>query len=87
MADGFTKDLSIIKHEHFVGMTEMEDKKELLASIKREDDFRDAFHQRGADISKFFGFGIAASGYVQWCKLKSSQYVRISYPKIWHDLL
>ena len=37
MADGLTKALSVIKHEHFVGMTGIEDKKELLAFIKRED--------------------------------------------------
>ena len=61
VADGVTKALSVIKHEHFVGMTGIEDKKELLASIKREDDRRDAFQRRGADISETFGFGIAAS--------------------------
>ena len=87
MADGFINTLSILNPKHFVGMREIEDKKELLASIKREDNFRDAFHQCGADMSKLFGFGIAASGYVQRCKLKSSQYVRISYPNIWHDWL
>lgn len=42
-------------------MTGIEDKKELLASIKREDDLRDAFQQREADISESFGFEIAAS--------------------------
>ena len=53
--------MSVIEHGHFVGMTKVEDKKELLASIKREDDRRDAFQRRGADISETFGFGIAAS--------------------------
>ena len=43
MANGFTKALSIIKYEHFVGMIGIEDKKELLASIKQEDDLRDTF--------------------------------------------
>ena len=60
MADGLTKALSVIKHEHFVGMTGIENKKELLASIKRKDNLRDAFQQCEADISKSFGFGIAA---------------------------
>lgn len=61
MADDFTKSLSVIKHEHFVRMTGIEDKKELLAFIKREDNLKDAFQQRGADISESFGFGIVAS--------------------------
>ena len=61
VADGLTKALSVIKHEYFVGMTGIEDKRELLAFIKREDDFRDAFQQQKANISKSFGFGIAAS--------------------------
>ena len=60
VADSLIKALSIKKHEHFVGMTRIEDKKELLASIKREENLRDAFHQRGADISKLLGFGNAA---------------------------
>ena len=61
VADGLTKALSVIKHEYFVGMTGIEDKRELLASIKREDDLRDVFQQRGANISESFGFGIATS--------------------------
>ncbi len=55
------KALSVIKHEHFVGMTRIKDKKELLASIKQKYDLRDAFQQRRANISESFGFGIAAS--------------------------
>lgn len=43
MADGFTKALSVIKHEHFVGMIRIEDKSEVLAFIKPEDDLEDAF--------------------------------------------
>ena len=43
MADGFIKALLVIKPEHFLGMTGIENKKELLASIKQEDDLRDAF--------------------------------------------
>ena len=42
MADGFTKGLSVIKYEHFVRIIGIKDKKELLASIKQEDDLRDA---------------------------------------------
>ena len=61
IADGFTKALSVIKYKQFVGMIGIEDKNELLASIKQEDDLRDGFQQCGADISKSFGFGIAAS--------------------------
>ena len=61
VADGLTKALSVIKHKDFVGMTGIEDKRELLASIKPEDDLRDAFQQRGANISELFEFGIAAS--------------------------
>lgn len=34
MANGFTKTLSIIKYEYFVEITEIEDKKKLLAFIK-----------------------------------------------------
>ena len=61
IVDSFTKALSVIKYEHFVAMIGIEDKKELLASIKRDDDLRDAFQQCEADISESFGFGIAAS--------------------------
>ena len=61
VANGLTKALSVIKHKHFVAMTRIADKRELLTSIKRENDLRDIFHQRRANISKLFGFGIAAS--------------------------
>ena len=44
MTDSFTKALSVINYEHFVAMIGIEDKKELLASIKRDDDLRDAFN-------------------------------------------
>ena len=64
MANDFTKTLSVIKHVHFVRIVGIKDNKELLASIKREDDLRDAFQQHGADISKSFGFKIIASWYV-----------------------
>lgn len=34
MTGGLTKALSVIKYEHFVGMTGIKDKREPLASIK-----------------------------------------------------
>ena len=61
VTDGLTKALPVIKHEQFVRMTGIGDKKELLAYIKQEDDLGDAFQQRGADISELFGFGITMS--------------------------
>lgn len=45
VADGLIKTLLIIKQEHFIGMTRIKDKKELLASIKQEDDFKNVFQQ------------------------------------------
>ena len=45
VANGFTKALSVIQHEHFVGMIGIESKKKQLASIKRKDDLKDAFQQ------------------------------------------
>lgn len=56
VTDGLTKALSFIKHKNFVEMTKIEDQKERLASIKREDDLKDVFQQRGANHSKAFGF-------------------------------
>lgn len=61
MVNGFIKALLVIKHEHFVKMTEIEDKKNLVASINQEDDLGDVFEQRGADISKLFVFEITTS--------------------------
>ena len=43
MADSFTTTLSVIKHKYFVGMTRIENKKELLTFIKQEDNLRDAY--------------------------------------------
>ena len=51
----------VLQHEHFVGMIEIEDKKELLASIKREDDLGNTFQQRGAAVSESFRFEITLS--------------------------
>ena len=49
-----------MKHEQFVTITGIGDKIELLASIKRKINLRDAFQQREANISKLFGFRIAS---------------------------
>lgn len=43
VTDGLTKALSFIKHKNFVEMTKIEDQRERLASIKREDDLKDVF--------------------------------------------
>lgn len=43
VADSLIKTLSVIQHEHFMEMIRIEDKRELLAFIKREDDLRYAF--------------------------------------------
>ena len=61
VADCPTKALSIVKHEDFVGMTGVEDQKELLASIERKEDLRDVFQQCKADRNKAFGFGTDTS--------------------------
>ena len=61
VADGLTKDLSVVKHKGFVRMTGVEDQKELLASIKREEDLGDAFQRCRADLSEAFEVGTDAS--------------------------
>ncbi len=61
VADGLTKGLSVVQHKGFVRMTGVEDKKELLASIKREEDLGDAFQRCIADLSEAFGFATDAS--------------------------
>lgn len=50
----FLKALSVIKHKYFMEIIEIKDKKELLAFIKREDNFRDAFQLHRANISELF---------------------------------
>lgn len=49
IADGLTKALSTAKHEVFVGMTSLEDQKYYLASIKREEDLKEAIQRRRAN--------------------------------------
>lgn len=60
IANSFTKFLSVIKHKHFIEIIKIENKKKLLASIKWEDDLKNAFQQQKANIYKLFGFKIAA---------------------------
>ncbi len=45
LANSLTKALLVIKHEHFVRMIGIEDKRELLVFIKRKDNFKDVFQQ------------------------------------------
>lgn len=47
-----------------MGIIKIEDKKELLVLIKRENNLRDAFQQQRTNISELFGFGITVSWYV-----------------------
>lgn len=57
-ADGLTKAFTAANHEAFVGMSGVEDQKDLLASIKREDDLKDALqqHRTGTDYSTAFEY-------------------------------
>ncbi len=62
--DGLTKALSSAKkHNSFVRMTDIEDQKDLFASIKRE---KDALQQLRTDpeYSEVYGFGANANWYV-----------------------
>ena len=52
IADGLTKALTTAKHEAFVKMTSLEDQGERLASIKEEEDRKDALQHRGAEFSE-----------------------------------
>lgn len=67
MANNLTKALSIIKHEYFVEMIKIKDKRKILAFIKQKNNFRDTFQQHKIDISKLFRFGIAVFKYVYNC--------------------
>lgn len=62
IADALTKALSASKHEDFVKMTGIEDQRERLASLKKENDLREALQQRRVGIkhSEAFGFGSAS---------------------------
>ena len=63
LADGLTKALSTAKHEPFVVMISIEDQKDRLAFIKKEENLRDALQRRQADskFSEAFGYGAHAS--------------------------
>lgn len=54
MNKNLTKALLCIKYKYFIKMTEIEDKKELLAFIKQENNFNNILQQRRADITKLF---------------------------------
>lgn len=43
MANSLIKALIVIKYKYFIRMTEIKDKKELLASIKQENNLKDVF--------------------------------------------
>ena len=61
VADGLTKALSSAqKHDSFVRMTGIEDQKDLLASIKREEDALQQL-QTDPEYSKVYGFGADAT--------------------------
>lgn len=58
-ADGLTKPLTTANFEVFVGMTGIEDKKDLLALIKKEEELRETLVQQksGPEYSAAFGYG------------------------------
>lgn len=45
MANSLIKAMPVIKYENYLGMTEIKNKREVLASIKQEDDIRDIFEK------------------------------------------
>lgn len=47
--DGLTKALTAANHEALVEMAGIEDQKDLLASIKKEENLRDALQQHRAE--------------------------------------
>lgn len=48
IANGLTKALSPAKHEAFIGMTSLEDQKYYLASVKKEEDLKEAIQRHRA---------------------------------------
>lgn len=56
-ADDLTKALAAANHEAFVGMTGIENQKDILASIKKEDHLKDALqsHRTGTEYSAALG--------------------------------
>ena len=62
IADGLTKALTAAKYESFVEMTGMEDQSELLASVLKEEELKEALQRRtGPEISESFGYGANAT--------------------------
>ena len=55
IADGLTKALTSANHKAFIEITSLEDQGERLASIKMEEDKRDALQLRGAGSAKLMG--------------------------------
>lgn len=66
VVDGLTKLLSSTKHKIFIGMTGIEDQRDLLASIKKEENSQDVLQQLKTDhkYNKVYGFGADAIWYV-----------------------
>lgn len=62
-ADGLTKPLSAPNHETFIEMMGIEDQVDLLTSIKKEEELKDALlkHKIGSENSVIYGYGIASS--------------------------
>ncbi len=61
VADGLTKTLSSVqRHDSFVRMTGIEDQKDLLASIKREEDALQQL-QTDREYSEVYWFGADAT--------------------------
>ena len=63
VADGLTKALSSANYKTFIGMTGIEDQRDLLASIEREENRQDVLQQLRTDpeYSEVYGFGADAT--------------------------
>ena len=81
VANKLTKALTTVKYNVFVEITGIENQKDLLASIKKEEDLWDAFQQPQTDFeySEVYRFGADATWDIQKCLLKSSHWAQISY--------
>ncbi len=67
VADSLTKALSSAqKHDSFVKMIGIQDQRDLLASIKREQNVLQRL-QTDHDWSEVYGFGVNATWYIQGC--------------------
>lgn len=63
VADGLTKALLATNHETFVRITGIKDQTALFASIKREEELKDALlkNKIGSENSKRYRHGVAAT--------------------------